>query len=327
LNYRSIKTLNQHIFDWIPKLPRDIDLIVGIPRSGLLVANLLALYLNLPLADVESFTNSRIIGSGHRANIENPDRFFQPKRKVLIIDDSVVTGTEIQRVKKVIQESNLHHTIYYAAVYLAPGQEDVVDFFYELVPMPRVFEWNFMHHGDIGNWCIDVDGVLCRDPTDEENDDGDKYLQFLKTAEPLILPSLPLGWLITCRLEKYRQITEEWLQKHGIKYKDLFMMNFPTKEARIASGSHASFKASHYKRTSANLFIESSLKQAMEIAKLSGKYVLCTETRDRISPSYIARKIQNQQQTFRLVLQNPKEIPIKLVRFVGRRCLQLFKNK
>jgi hypothetical protein len=49
------------------------------------------------------------------------------------------------------------------------------------------------------------------------------------------------------------------------------MIDLPTKELRIAYGAHASFKASIYKSTSTNLFIESSLIQAMVIAKLSGK--------------------------------------------------------
>jgi orotate phosphoribosyltransferase len=300
---------------------------VGIPRSGLLAANLLALHLNLPFTDIEGLLNSRAISGGVRCNYANREDFLREIKRVLVIDDSLFTGTQMRLVKKTIQEANLHHSLYYAAVYVAPDRKNMVDYFYELVAMPRIFEWNFMHHGDMVNWCLDIDGVLCRDPTEEENDDGEKYLRFLKTAQPLIIPTVPMGWLVTCRLEKYRDITISWLERYGIKYKDLYMMDLPTKEVRIASGTHASFKANIYKKTSATLFIESSLIQAMEIAKLSGKYVLCTETRDMIPPSYIGRTIQNQQRRLEILRRDFKEIPKNLIRFVHRSCLKYFKYK
>ena len=45
MNYRSISDLNNIILQRLSILPRDFDLIVGVPRSGMLPANLLALYL------------------------------------------------------------------------------------------------------------------------------------------------------------------------------------------------------------------------------------------------------------------------------------------
>jgi len=316
VNYRSVATLNQHIIYWIPRLPKDLDLIVGIPRSGLLVANLLSLYLNLPLADLDSFLNSKIVSTGLRCTIENQKHFLHKKRNVLIVDDSLFTGTEITTVKRAIRTADFNHSIHYAVVYIVPGKQEMVDFFYEILPMPRVFEWNFMHHGDMPKWCVDIDGVLCRDPTEEENDDAERYIHFLKTVEPLFIPSVPVGWLATCRLEKYREITEEWLRRNGIKYNNLIMMDFPNKAARIASGSHSAFKAEIYKKSSANLFIESSLHQAIEIAKLSEKYVLCIETSEMVPPSFISRSINKKKQLFHLLFRNPKEAIKKCLRFV-----------
>ena len=306
MNYRSIKTLNQDIIDWIPRLPREIDLIVGVPRSGLLAANLLSLHVNLPLADLDGFLNSRIIGSGKRHNIAKSEDFLQKRRKVLVIDDSLFTGHQMNQVKEVIHNANLQHEIYYAAVYVAPDNQKILDFYYEFLPMPRVFEWNFMHHADMQKWCVDIDGVLCRDPTEKENDDGQKYIHFLKTVQPLIIPSNPVGWLVTCRLEKYREITNEWLERHGIKFKNLIMMDFPDKESRVSAGSHSTFKANIYKDVGAALFIESSLNQAREIAQLSRRDVLCIETREMINPSFIQRNIHKQHLFFRLLLTDPK---------------------
>jgi len=42
-----------------------------------------------------------------------------------------------------------------------------------------VFEWNALHHSNPERFCVDIDGVLCRDPTEAENDDGESYLEFL----------------------------------------------------------------------------------------------------------------------------------------------------
>jgi orotate phosphoribosyltransferase len=122
---------------------------------------------------------------------------------------------------------------------LCQKSRDRVDFYSKLVDHPRCFEWNIMHHAFLERSCIDLDGILCKDPTNDENDDGQNYRHFLINVEPLLRPSVEIGWIVTCRLEKYRKLTEEWLRKHSIKYKNLVMMNLPDKATRVALGNHA----------------------------------------------------------------------------------------
>jgi orotate phosphoribosyltransferase len=275
VNYRSINDLNEDVKAFVHKLPRDLDLIVGIPRSGLLVANLIALYLNLPFTDVDGLRERRIFQSGLRLG----KKFgFDKCKKVLVVDDSVFAGKSMKAVKSIIDSANLPYQIYYAAVYATSRYHGEIDLWHELVEPPRFFEWNTSTHDVLTQSCVDLDGVFCRDPTKEENDDGDKYRYFIANVEPIFIPSVEIGWIVTSRLEKYRDLTEEWLKRHGIRYRNLVMMNFPDKEARIASQSYSTFKAEAYKSTGAILFIESSLKQAQEIAKLTGKEVLCVES-------------------------------------------------
>lgn len=274
MNYRSISDLNEDIKEFIHKLPGDLDLIVGIPRSGLLVGNLIALYLNLPLTDVEGLCERRVLQSGPRVGNEFD---FDACKKVLIVDDSFLTGHSMAAVKSVIGAANLPYEIYYAVIYITSQYQGEVDFWHELIERPRFFEWNISTHNILTKSCVDLDGVLCRDPTEEENDDGDNYRYFIANVGPIFKPSVEIGWIVTCRLEKYRDLTEKWLEKHGIPYKNLIMMNFPDKKARMASKSYSTFKAEAYKSTGASLFIESSLKQAQEIAMLTGKEVLCVE--------------------------------------------------
>ena len=54
MNFITFEELGECIYTNISKVPRNVDLIVGIPRSGTLAANLLALYLNLPFTDIDT---------------------------------------------------------------------------------------------------------------------------------------------------------------------------------------------------------------------------------------------------------------------------------
>ncbi len=289
MNYRSVASLNRDIRSWLDQLPRDLDVIVGIPRSGLLVANMLCLHLNLPLADLEGFCEGRILTSGERSVLARRNDILKTTRNVLIVDDSVATGKQMSVVKDMVGKAQIPHKICYAATYVMPEVAHLVDFFFEVIPYPRVFEWNVMHQPYLERFCVDIDGVLCRDPTEEENDDGPRYRNFLETVPPKIVPTHRIGWLVTCRLEKYRELTEGWLAKHGIRYNNLIMMDFPDKASRVAAASYASFKKTIYESTGASLFIESSSKSAEKIAKLSGLQVLDMETGELIDPSLVDR--------------------------------------
>jgi hypothetical protein len=100
----------------------------------------------------------------------------------------------------------------------------------------------------------------------------------------MVLPSVPVGWLVTSRLAKYRTLTEQWLAKHGVRYRELVMMDLPDKTARQKQ-SHGAFKASVYRSTGADLFIESDPLQSIEIANLTGQPVFCMKTREMIRAS------------------------------------------
>jgi orotate phosphoribosyltransferase len=205
--------------------------------------------------------------------------------RVLVVDDSVLSGTQLERTRRRIAEARLPHELRFAAVYATAGSAAKVDFHFELCELPRMFQWNFMHHARLDSACVDIDGVLCRDPLEHENDDGPNYERFLATAQPLHLPTARIRWLVTCRLEKYRAQTERWLSQHGVAYDELVMWDLPSKTARVAAGSHGAFKGRFYRGCGAKLFIESSRRQASEIADVSGKSVLCVEGMQMIEPS------------------------------------------
>lgn len=286
MEYRTVAQLDDAVVSWLADLPRDIDVVAGIPRSGLLVANLLALHLNVPMTDVAGLIEGRVIQSGARFKGADPRQFLSKPRHVLVVDDSICSGSAMQKVKASLAAAALPHRVSYAAVYMAPEArlDGHVDLYREIVPMPRVFEWNLMHGTVLTNSCMDIDGVLCLDPTDEQNDDGPEYLTFLRDTPALLLPTAPVGWLVTSRLEKYRAQTVEWLARHKVQYGDLRMMQYPDMAARRAARAYARFKSEIYLETGAWLFIESDAALAVQIAQLSGRSVFCTETREMLAP-------------------------------------------
>lgn len=275
MNFKTIQDMTCDIFNNLNRIPYDIDLIVGVPRSGMLAASIIALDLNLPLTDMDSFLEGRIYGAGDTKKneywISKPDE----ARKILIVEDSVYTGNSVKKAREKLKGLFDSKIIYYA-VYVKRESRHVVDIYCEICETPRMFEWNCFHHQYINEVCFDIDGVLCRDPSNEENDDGERYIHFISSVEPLVIPTFTIGYIITSRLEKYRAETEAWLKKNGIKYNEMIMMQFSSKEERIRSGSHGFFKGEKYKRIrGASLFIESDPGQAREIANISGKGVFC----------------------------------------------------
>ena len=279
--YRNIANMNEVILKRLNILPRDFDLIVGVPRSGMLPANLIALYLSKPFTDIHSFRNGHIYKSGERGQFIDVKEF----KKILIVDDSIASGSAMIKAKDLVSEVSSDFEISYCAIYVVPGKEKLVDYYFEAVPLPRYFQWNILNHTDLEKACFDIDGVLCVDPEVEQNDDGPKYIDFILNAEPLYIPRSNIGTLVTSRLEKYRSETETWLAKNNVKYKNLVMLDLPDMYARQKANNHAIHKANTYKMSEYKLFIESSLSQAIEINRITGKPVFCTENFEMIFES------------------------------------------
>lgn len=276
--YRNIANMNEAILKRLNILPRDFDLIVGVPRSGMLPANLIALYLSKPFTDIHSFRNGHIYKSGERGQFIDVKEF----KKILIVDDSIASGSAMIKAKELVSEVSADFEISYCAVYVVPGKEKLVDYCFESVPLPRYFQWNILNHTVLEKSCFDIDGVLCVDPTEDQNDDGPKYRDFILNADPLYIPKAKIGVLVTSRLEKYRDETEEWMRKNNVKYDKLVMLDLPDMKARQKANNHGAHKANTYKNSAYSLFFESSLSQAIEINRITGKPVFCTENFEMI---------------------------------------------
>lgn len=286
MHYRSTGQLNADIVGWADRLPKDIDLVVGIPRSGMLAATMLALHLHTPLADLDGLLAGRVLSGGRRVR-SMPQEVIGSARRILVLDDSINKGGSMREAQhKVAAEApELADRVAWGAVYVAPGgAKGLVDHWCESIPQPRAFEWNILHHADLADACMDIDGVLCPDPEEGQNDDGPRYEEFLRQTPTRLVPGAKVGWLVTARLERYREQTQEWLRANGIRYGELVMHPAATAEQRRREQSHATFKAEVYRRTKAWLFIESSVEQSVAIADAVKRPVYCTDRRTMVFP-------------------------------------------
>jgi orotate phosphoribosyltransferase len=263
-HFRSYNDLADDVTRLVQALPHDIDAVAGIPRSGLLAATMIASALNVPLL----FGGTMAGGNRVLSDLD------KTPQRVLLVDDSINTGTAMARQVKQINPA------YTCAVYAI--NRDQVDFYSRLLPIPRLFEWNLWNHYQLGLTMLDMDGILCEDPP-MHDDGGKEYADYLADAVPRYKPRRLVRAICTARLEKWREVTEAWLARHGILYGKLHM--FPSDKESDRKGLHASFKASCYVADDrASLFIESDAAQARAIAINSDKSVLCYATKTMLNP-------------------------------------------
>ena len=280
LNFKTYNDLTTDIRKSIHKIPSEIDLIVGIPRSGMIPAYMIGAFKNLPVLSLDEYINDIKPHKGKR-----PISNYGKEKRILIVDDSICTGGALNEVKSVISSFNKNDTYIYYAVYAQNNNTDLIDIYATICEQNRIFQWNYTNHGILSRSCFDIDGVLCVDPTEEENDDGEKYIDFILNAKPLYIPKYSIYALVTSRLEKYREYTEEWLKKYNVQYENLYMLNLKSKEERIKLNAYGKFKSKVYSSlTNTLLFVESSRCQSIEISQNTNKVVICVET-DEIFPS------------------------------------------
>ena len=268
--YVSYAELAKDIVEWSQQLPRNIDAFVALPRSGVIPASMLALHRNVRLTTVDDFKAGRYFLGGYRDQVRSV-------KKVMVIDDSLLSGKSMNDAANKLKGIK-DVQILYGAVYVKPGVVKPGIHTFKQVEMPRIFEWNWLHHFWLQRTCMDIDGVLCRDPTNEENDDGLRYRKFLHTVEPRHIPTVEVHTLVTSRLEQYRDDTVRWLHRHGVTYKNLIMHPAESAKARRKAGDHSKRKAQVYRDSHYQLFIESSQRQAEDIHARTDKPVLCTDT-------------------------------------------------
>jgi hypothetical protein len=249
------------------------DLVVHLPRSGTIPASLIATYLCKPLQSVDEFCARMPVNDRKSETIGGS--------RILVVDDSINEGIQLKAAVDRIRLSRPDARIKTLVVYdnIAGRPDRIFDCDYRLhchdAP-PYLMPWFLWKSAGIKDAAIDMDGVLCRDCTRAEDDDGEQYQEFLRTAEVKFRPlKHKIGCIVTSRLEKYRPQTEEWLFINGFRCERLIMGPWASKAERKNA---AEWKAQIYRGLPQAFFIESSDKDAQIIAKASGKLVFCIDS-------------------------------------------------
>ena len=250
--------------EWVRSLPEQYDIVVGVPRSGMLVASIIALKLGKGLTTPDLLQQGEYWHSKRAGEKLALDQI----NSVLLVDDSLDTGRAMQKAVDALNSIGRDFSITRASLIVREDARQKADLYYKVVEPPRVYEWNLMHrkiasYSDGGTLGVDLDGVLCANPPPGADDDEGWYLDWLENANPYLVPQFEIDVILTCRLEKYREVTERWLAKNNVRYRELVMWDLPDKRHR--KDRFARHKIDHLLKIKPDLFWESNVNQAKRI--------------------------------------------------------------
>lgn len=240
--------------DWAKKLPNSFDAIIGVPRNGLLIANVLASAMGKPLSTPDSFVRNEVWYS--------KDGVLPKKyRSVLLVEDAIDLGRALDKAEEQLHTYDKDLVIKRASLFVSSRAKDKVDYYYaSLKGNSTFFEWNLLTATGavFGKLAVDMDGVLCVDCPSSVDKDEEAYAKWIEDVEPFLIPAFYVDAVVTSRLEIYRPQTEKWLKDNGVKYGKLVMLNLPDKTQRTYS-KIIEHKVSSVCAIKPNWFWESSL--------------------------------------------------------------------
>lgn len=260
-HYVTVEKIASDAAKWCSEMSSDFDYVIAMPRSGLLIGSVVACVLGKPLTTPDQVIAGR---SPWKSKEFNSRVLNCAYNKVLLVDDTIVTGSQMQEAKKQLSGYLDGFELITSALYAAENAE--VDRFYKRINSGHRYhcEYALMHHkhGKIG---YDIDGVLCEDWRS-----GSDRLEFLRTARPYKIPTYEIDFLCTGRHEKYREITENWLNAHFVSWKKLYML--PDNEE-----DHIKFKTKILNMEKPYVFVESNKIIAENLNLNTGIPVVCTD--------------------------------------------------
>lgn len=290
--YRTYDQFVRDIADNLYKVPRNIDLVLAIPRSGLIPATMISQYLNINTMVVQRFCELVEAGKDIKTEFYHGRRPCDDKREiknVLVVDDTIYNGSSKLKWKERFNQDCYKD---YKFTFLAVYEEGFSDYFKCDITLKDIkwssylsdlhmclYEWNIFSHGNtMSSFAFDIDGVVCIDPPDERN--TEEYIKYIKNPIPYHIPEVTQAktTFITYRLNKYRPETSEFLGRMGLAGCQLYMNSATSYEERAKVPPYL-YKAQVYGSLEhLKLFIESNDDEAKLIAQISGKPVYCVES-------------------------------------------------
>jgi adenine/guanine phosphoribosyltransferase-like PRPP-binding protein len=218
--------------EFVDQLPETYDLVVGIPRSGMLVASIIATKLGRPLSTPDLFLEDRWWSS---RLLESPDP--SEVHSILLVDDSIDRGSSLEAAKAILARRERPTRITTAA--LIAHRRDasgMVDLHHRVIAHPVIFEWNLMHAKVMTRLSANLEGVLDR---------------------PGRIPSYSIDVVLASGDESNRQRAEAFLLAQGVRFGELVMMSGRDKVDVLEAAR-------------SDIHLEGPLEEAQRIASATG---------------------------------------------------------
>lgn len=244
--------------EWAKILPKDIDCVIGIPRLGLISGTMAATYLGKRLTTPDLMLLKK--------DLKGEEIKF-PLSKILLVDDSITRGNTIMKVKASLQEEMPNTEIILAAPFVSPALAKTIKYKIAVKEF-MVFESDLADNPN-GEVAVDIDGVLCRNPTEEDTKDDVALERFYQNAVSLFSPNYRIKIIASARREKFRKVTEEWLKQNNISYEYLLLKSDEKEGVDVKINAVRKFKPF--------FFLESNKAEAQKIFKETGCRVICFE--------------------------------------------------
>jgi hypothetical protein len=278
IQYRTIQDLNRTIQANLDKVPSGTEVLAGVHRSGQLAAQLIASQLNLPCISVRNLCETKWVYTGYRGYLEpeEQEEYLAKPRKVLVVEDATTSGATLIKERHRIENSMFatSHDITYLTVYPAADNVPGIDLWMEVVPGPRLFEWNWMNHSLMTKGVVSLDNILCYDPPEDMDKSESVYRQYVARARLRYAPRRLLTSIVSGRLTKYQSLTVQWLRRHEFKVSNVYLRRQEHQQV-------PRFKAAAYAALpEAQIFFEHDLDTANFIYNSTLRPVFCVESKE-----------------------------------------------
>ena len=272
--FLKIDDINSACYSIMQKLDiGSVSAVLGFPRSGMIPASIISCYLSLPLLTLDD-----------DFNIINMKKGIRPikdiKGKILVVDDTYTSGRQLKKFRKKVESSDF----IFSACFCPEKKLHELDVVGTVHNSGWLLSWNLFSNPTFIEKCaFDLDGIMCPDVTNEIYLDEDRYIKHMSDSKPLyeMTPTIAkCNSIITARLEEYRDLTEEWLNKNNVSYGQLHMYQ-KDKEYRDSDFINiiSKYKSSIFVNSDARIFVESDDLLAKRIAARSkGKRVICPDS-------------------------------------------------
>jgi|GEM_PF-5709596 len=241
------------------------DLVVGVPRSGLLAGFFASLATGCPLTDPAGLRAGVILFPRQKIITISDKRL-----RVLVIDDSINSGSSIKEAREQLADLEHKYEFVFCAAY-GDRNSPHANMILEHVPSPRFYEWNILHHDLLAAVTVDIDEVV---------------LGAAGHAQPPRLfrvPTKRIGYGLTSLPEEEHANLRITLEEQGVNIGWIIGVNCE-RNADLARA-----KAEIYMRLPSFLYLVRSSSEAKVAAASSGKAVVSLDEQrlHRASPRSI----------------------------------------